>query len=106
MLPRARFLQPLTSGLKTRRHVSTNATARSTKYTRRLAYFALGIGVVYEVDTQLYSSCLTRTFRTFATGALVALDDRPAGVVRGRAPARAGMAGTRQPLQLTTAFDA
>lgn len=41
---------------------------------RRPAYAALGIGTIYVLDEQLSASSLTRTLRTFGTGALIALD--------------------------------
>jgi aarF domain-containing kinase len=47
---------------------------RSSKWLRRLAYLGLSLGVFYTIDTYFYSSCLTRTFRTFSLGLFVALD--------------------------------
>jgi aarF domain-containing kinase len=47
---------------------------RSRKWARRIAYLALGGTVVWALDRQFYASSLTRSFRTFSLGLVVALD--------------------------------
>lgn len=47
---------------------------RSQKYSRQLLYLSIGVGTIYEVDKHFYASSLARTCRTFATGAVIALD--------------------------------
>ncbi|KAI9675082.1 MAG: hypothetical protein M1817_001490 [Caeruleum heppii] len=47
---------------------------RLRKYTRRLVYLGLGLGGLYIADRQFYASSLTRSFRTFGLGIIVALD--------------------------------
>ena len=47
---------------------------RIRKWGRRLLVLALGTGVVYGIDSQLYASSLTRSTRTFALGLVVATD--------------------------------
>ncbi|KAK4965253.1 hypothetical protein LTR66_012152, partial [Elasticomyces elasticus] len=47
---------------------------RTRKFLRRLIYLSLLSGVVYLADTTLYDSSLTRSFRTFGNGLIVALD--------------------------------
>ncbi|KAI9800744.1 MAG: hypothetical protein M1833_003160 [Piccolia ochrophora] len=47
---------------------------RTRKYLRRLAYLALGTGVIYTADNLFYASSITRSTRTFSLGVLVALD--------------------------------
>lgn len=60
--------------LSSSRTISTLPNTRSQKYSRRLLYFSIGIVSLYEVDRHFYASSLARTCRTFATGAIVALD--------------------------------
>lgn len=47
---------------------------RTRKWTRRLIYSAVSISLLYGVDNIFYSSCLTRSVRTFSLGLFVALD--------------------------------
>ncbi|CAI4210845.1 unnamed protein product [Parascedosporium putredinis] len=47
---------------------------RSRKWLRRLVLLSVVCGTIYAVDSRFYASSLTRTFRTFGTGALVAVD--------------------------------
>jgi aarF domain-containing kinase len=47
---------------------------RSRKAGKFLAYTALGTSAVYLVDKNFYASSLTRTMRTWYTGAIIALD--------------------------------
>lgn len=47
---------------------------RPRKWARRLAYVAIGVGILYGVDNQLYASSVTRSARTFGLGLLVAVD--------------------------------
>lgn len=47
---------------------------RSRKWGRRLLYVSAITGTVYLLDTQFYASSLTRSFRTFSMGLLVAID--------------------------------
>lgn len=47
---------------------------RTRKWTRRLAYVAIGIGIIYGVDNRFYASSITRSARTFSLGLLVAVD--------------------------------
>ncbi|KLO07564.1 ABC1-domain-containing protein [Schizopora paradoxa] len=44
------------------------------RWTRRFACFGLALGGVYVADKQFFSSSLTRTARTFATGVIIASD--------------------------------
>lgn len=57
---------------------TNNATLKRKRhygeYIRRFVYFSLGLGTIYIVDNHFYASCLTRSFRTFSTGIVVALD--------------------------------
>lgn len=54
--------------------LSNTREPRFQKYSRRLLYFSVVVGSVYEVDKHFYASSVARTCRTFATGAVVALD--------------------------------
>ncbi|PKS09213.1 hypothetical protein jhhlp_003827 [Lomentospora prolificans] len=47
---------------------------RTRKWLRRFIILSATCGTVYLIDHQLYASSLTRTLRTFGTGALVAID--------------------------------
>lgn len=47
---------------------------RIRKWTRRLAYVAIGVGILYGVDNQFYASSIRRSARTFGLGLLVAVD--------------------------------
>ncbi|KAK5733565.1 hypothetical protein LTR17_009553 [Elasticomyces elasticus] len=47
---------------------------RSRRLLRRLIQLSLLSAAVYGADTQFYDSALTRSFRTFSTGLLIALD--------------------------------
>ena len=47
---------------------------RTRRWLRRLIYLALGTGVLYGVDRQLYASSISRSARTFGLGLIVALD--------------------------------
>lgn len=47
---------------------------RTRKWTRRLLYLALGLGVAYEVDQYFLYASLSRSARTFWLGLLVATD--------------------------------
>ncbi|PGH14381.1 Atypical/ABC1 protein kinase [Polytolypa hystricis UAMH7299] len=47
---------------------------RTLKWLRRLLYLSLTGGLIYTVDRYYYASCVKRTVRTFALGALAALD--------------------------------
>jgi aarF domain-containing kinase len=47
---------------------------RSRKWLRRLIRFSLATGILYALDTNFYDSSFSRSFRTFATGLLIALD--------------------------------
>lgn len=47
---------------------------RTRKWSRRLLYSAATIGLIYGADNLFYSSCLTRSARTFGLGLIVALD--------------------------------
>lgn len=44
------------------------------RWARRLIYLSIGTASIYAIDQNFYSSCLTRTTRTFGLGWLVALD--------------------------------
>lgn len=44
------------------------------KWARRLIYLSIGLASIYAIDQKFYSSCLTRTLRTFRVGLVVALD--------------------------------
>ncbi len=48
--------------------------ARSRKWTRRLGYLALTGAILYTVDRHFYASALTRSFRSFGLGVIVAAD--------------------------------
>lgn len=48
--------------------------SRSRKWLRRLILLSVACGTIYAVDSRFYASSLTRTLRTFGTGALVAVD--------------------------------
>ena len=50
------------------------ATARHTKFTRRLAYFGFSLGTIYVVDNQYNASAIVRNLRTLWTCAAVTLD--------------------------------
>ncbi|TDL20313.1 ABC1 domain protein [Rickenella mellea] len=61
------------------RNLSTASTwsdkySRTKRYSKLLAWITLTGGVVYVLDTRFYASSLTRTARSFATGAIVSLD--------------------------------
>ena len=56
------------------RPAAPKAYRRTRKWLRRFAYLAAGSAAVWALDRQLYASALTRSLRTFATGALVATD--------------------------------
>jgi aarF domain-containing kinase len=47
---------------------------RTRKWGRRLFYISVSLGTLYLVDRQFYASSITRSFRTFGLGLLVALD--------------------------------
>lgn len=47
---------------------------RTRKWTRRLAWFTVGVGLLYGIDRQFYASSIARSVRTFSLGLLVALD--------------------------------
>lgn len=47
---------------------------RARKWTRRLAWFTAGVGLLYGIDNQFYASSVARSVRTFSLGLLVALD--------------------------------
>ncbi len=47
---------------------------RSLKWLKRLLVVGGTVGTIYALDTQFYASSLTRTFRTFGTGLVVAMD--------------------------------
>lgn len=47
---------------------------KTRKWTRRLGYVAIGIGILYGVDSQFYASSISRSARTFGLGLLVAVD--------------------------------
>ena len=47
---------------------------RTRKWGRRILYLAIFSGVVYVADNQFYASSVTRSFRTFSLGVIVALD--------------------------------
>ena len=47
---------------------------RTRKWTRRLVYFVLGMGVLYGLDRHFYASSITRSARTFGLGLVVAVD--------------------------------
>ena len=47
---------------------------RSRKWLRRLIRLSLAAAVIYSLDTYMYDACITRSFRTFSTGLIVALD--------------------------------
>lgn len=47
---------------------------RTRKWARRLAYVAVGVGIIYGVDNQFYASSISRSARTFSLGLLVAVD--------------------------------
>lgn len=44
------------------------------RWARRLIYLSIGLASLYGIDRKFYSSCLTRTLRTFRVGLVVALD--------------------------------
>lgn len=48
--------------------------SRSRRWGRRLFYLSAFTGTIYLLDTQFYASSLTRSFRTFTTGLIVAID--------------------------------
>jgi aarF domain-containing kinase len=47
---------------------------RTRKWGRILFYLSAGLGTLYLVDRQFYASSLTRSFRTFGLGLVVAID--------------------------------
>lgn len=47
---------------------------RTRRWARRLIYFSIGLASIYGIDQKFYSSCLTRTLRTFRVGLVVAVD--------------------------------
>ncbi|MCJ1268887.1 hypothetical protein MMC22_008775 [Lobaria immixta] len=47
---------------------------KTRKWTRRLGYVAIGIGILYGVDNLFYASSVSRSARTFGLGLLVAVD--------------------------------
>ncbi|KAK5289121.1 hypothetical protein LTR16_003063, partial [Cryomyces antarcticus] len=47
---------------------------RTRKWLRRLVYLSLLSGAIWALDTTLYDSALTRSFRTFKLGLLIGLD--------------------------------
>lgn len=47
---------------------------RSRKWGRRLFILSAGVGTLYFIDTQFYAASVSRSFRTFGLGLLVALD--------------------------------
>ncbi|KAL5505080.1 hypothetical protein ACEPAH_7743 [Sanghuangporus vaninii] len=53
---------------------SAASTKRRHWNLRNSAYFVLGAGAIYVADERWNASSLTRTFRTFITGAIVAVD--------------------------------
>ncbi|OCB88809.1 ABC1 domain protein [Sanghuangporus baumii] len=53
---------------------STASTRRRPWNLRKSAYFVLGAGAIYVADERWNASSLTRTFKTFITGAIVAVD--------------------------------
>lgn len=87
-------LTPVLSALKSRRNIQTQQFLpfvppspnslpkaapprqypRTRRWTRRFAYFAVGLGVLYVVDSQFYASSITRSVRTFGLGLVVAID--------------------------------
>ena len=47
---------------------------RTRKWSRRLIYLTVGVGLIYGVDKQFYASSIARSTRTFALGLVVAID--------------------------------
>ncbi|KZP12439.1 ABC1-domain-containing protein [Athelia psychrophila] len=63
-------------GPPSRRWLSTNKAQPSKlqRYSRRTAYFALGVGGIYVVDRTFNASSVSRNFRTLWTCALISID--------------------------------